>query len=371
MADKQISQLPIATSVLDTDIVIVNKLVGGVLTTEQSPIKLLFNAAGGDLIDVNASGNLVVSGTSDLQGSVTLGSNLTITGNTTIGNTLTITGNTTIGNTLTITGNTTIGNTLTVQEFTATGNATLTGLTSSGNITVQSGSYFIGDGTQITGITVSATSNGINSATTVVNVAAASAPTVGQVLTATSGTTADWQSPLTTTYFNPVTWNGSTDRVLGISQHTSDSFTSATSMPLNIACGDGQIYEINLAGNFTPAAASAIDCTLNPNNTTYTSAFTSGFIYAILGSPPTSVLSVASSMVLDSSSGSVYSLLATVFTSTATKQASIRSRSAFTGSDYIMDTETHWDDTTTVWSSLGTIIMPNAWTGTITVKRIA
>ena len=359
MADKQISQLPIATSVLDTDIVIVNKLVGGVLTTEQSPIKLLFNAAGGDLIDVNASGNLVVSGTSDLQGSVTLGSNLTITGNTTI------------GNTLTITGNTTIGNTLTVQEFTATGNATLTGLTSSGNITVQSGSYFIGDGTQITGITVSATSNGINSATTVVNVAAASAPTVGQVLTATSGTTADWQSPLTTTYFNPVTWNGSTDRVLGISQHTSDSFTSATSMPLNIACGDGQIYEINLAGNFTPAAASAIDCTLNPNNTTYTSAFTSGFIYAILGSPPTSVLSVASSMVLDSSSGSVYSLLATVFTSTATKQASIRSRSAFTGSDYIMDTETHWDDTTTVWSSLGTIIMPNAWTGTITVKRIA
>jgi len=172
-------------------------------------------------------------------------------------------------------------------------------------------------------------------------------------------------------YFTPVAWDGVNDRVLGVGQITQDSFTSATSMPLHIACGDGQAYEIDMAGNFTPAAGAGINCTLNPNNTTYASAFTTGFIYATLGSAPASVISTTSAMVLDGSNGSVYSLLATVFTSTATKQASIRSRSAITGSNYILDTETHWDDTTTVWSSLGTIIMPNAWTGSVVVKRIA
>ena len=170
---------------------------------------------------------------------------------------------------------------------------------------------------------------------------------------------------------SPVAWDGTNDRVLDVGQFTSDSFTSATSMPLHIACGDGQVYEINLAGNFTAAAAAGINCTLNPNNTTYASAFTTGFIYATLGSAPTSVISTTSAVVLDASNGSVYSLLATVFTSTATKQASIRSRSAITGSDYIMDTETHWDDTTTVWASLGTVIQPIAWTGTIVVRRVA
>jgi len=169
---------------------------------------------------------------------------------------------------------------------------------------------------------------------------------------------------------SPVAWDGTNDRVLDVGQFTKDSFTSATSMPLHIACGDGQIYEIDMAGNFTPAAAAGISCSLNPNNTTYASAFTTGFMYAQIGSVPASATGTSSTMYLDNSNGSVYSLLATVFTSTATKHSSVRSRSATSGANYIMDTETHWDDTTTVWSSLGTITMPNAWTGQVQVRRV-
>jgi len=173
-------------------------------------------------------------------------------------------------------------------------------------------------------------------------------------------------------YYNtPVAWNGSTDRVLGVGQITQDSFTSATSIPLHIACGDGQIYELEMDGTFTPAAGAGVNVTLNPNNNTYTSKFTVGFIYAELGSAATSVIGTANSFALDNSNGGIYSVRAKLNTSTLTKQVTSRSRSAVTGTNYIMDSEIHWDDATTVWASLGTVIMPNAWTGSVVVKRIA
>ena len=45
------------------------------------------------------------------------------------------------------------------------------------------------------GSATAAAANAVNSATTVVNVSAATAPTTGQTLTATSGTAATWQTP--------------------------------------------------------------------------------------------------------------------------------------------------------------------------------
>jgi hypothetical protein len=50
-------------------------------------------------------------------------------------------------------------------------------------------------GATITDVTDNVAANSLKSATTFVNVSAAIAPTVGQVLTATNGTTASWQSP--------------------------------------------------------------------------------------------------------------------------------------------------------------------------------
>jgi hypothetical protein len=75
---------------------------------------------------------------------------------------------------------------------------------------VTSGSYLRGNGTDVVMSTIQAAdvptlnqdttgtaakANALNSATTVVNVSSSSAPSAGQVLTATSGTAATWQTP--------------------------------------------------------------------------------------------------------------------------------------------------------------------------------
>jgi hypothetical protein len=75
---------------------------------------------------------------------------------------------------------------------------------------VTSGQYLRGDGTDVVMSAIQAAdvptlnqdttgtaakTNALNSATTVVNVSSSSAPTAGQVLTATSGTAATWQTP--------------------------------------------------------------------------------------------------------------------------------------------------------------------------------
>jgi len=175
------------------------------------------------------------------------------------------------------------------------------------------------------------------------------------------------------TYFDPVTWNGSTDRALGVGQITQDSFTSATSMPLHIACGDGQIYEIEIAGRYTPAAASSFS-TLQPNNTgPATNSFDLNDIQSI-GVTVSGIDAPAAGtggFRLETVGASIISCKATVFTSTLNKKIIAVSASSTSTSHAVATITSVWNDTTTVWSSLGTITMPNAWTGTIVVRRIA
>ena len=173
------------------------------------------------------------------------------------------------------------------------------------------------------------------------------------------------------TYFDPVTWNGSTDRVLGVGQHTSDSFTAATSIPLHIACGDGQEYEIELNGTFTASAFGA-DCALNVNNATLAGNFRQDYIQWI-GATLSSISTTAALAGFPLQYGSsIYQAKYTICTSTSTKSISGQSKGQSTTYgviNYIQAIESL--DTTTVWSSLGTIAMPNAWTGSVVVKRIA
>lgn len=83
------------------------------------------------------------------------------------------------------------GNTTTTKKFlTQTGNGSVSAAPAWGTIAV-------GDVPTLNQDTTgkSAKADGLNSATTVVNTSAAAAPTVGQVLTATSSTAATWQAP--------------------------------------------------------------------------------------------------------------------------------------------------------------------------------
>jgi hypothetical protein len=180
---------------------------------------------------------------------------------------------------------------------------------------------------------------------------------------------------LSNNYFTPLVWSSGADLSLGIGQSATASFTSATSMPLHIACGDGQIYEVEIAGTFTPVASGA-NPYLQPNNTApSTNSFARGNITAISstasllgGGNPTA----ADGGFLFGTGSSVFNATIKVFTSTASKNAIALSLNQNT-TDVLRTfyVASKWNDTTTIWSSLGTIIMPNAWTGTITVKRIA
>jgi len=171
---------------------------------------------------------------------------------------------------------------------------------------------------------------------------------------------------------SPVAWDGTNDRILDVGQFTSDSFTSATSMPLHIACGDGQIYEIEMVGTFTPAAAGA-NTLLLINNATMSGNF-GEFYHQVYGASTITggnTTAAATGFVIAPACSPFYAK-ATVFTTTNLKSFLAESRGQETTNGarqwrVMMDAP----DTTTLYSSLGTITTPNAWTGTITVRRVA
>ena len=179
-------------------------------------------------------------------------------------------------------------------------------------------------------------------------------------------------SNLVSNYNTAVVWDGVNDRVLGIGQHTSDSFTSATSMPLHIACGDGQMYEMRIVGSYT-AAPLATSSYLQPNNTIPS---TNSFTYRQdngSGSTPTSNTATYAynGFFITGGSASILESVVDIFTSTLTKRTIAVGGATNTSTSYVGTIVAEWQDTTTVWSSLGTITMPNAWTGQIVCRRVA
>ena len=176
------------------------------------------------------------------------------------------------------------------------------------------------------------------------------------------------------TYLKPINnTNSTTDLSLGVGQSAYLTFTSAISMPLHIACGDGQIYEIEMAGSYTLPASAAAKSILQPNNTTpATNSFSIRELYQT-GSTAngTSGAVTDGGFRLEAYGTSVLEGSYKFFTSTANKKALVRGASSTATTGYFLDGAIEWLDTTTVWSSLGTVIMPNAWTGTVVVRRIA
>jgi len=173
-------------------------------------------------------------------------------------------------------------------------------------------------------------------------------------------------------YNTPKVWVSGADLVLGIGQSANITATAATSIPLHIACGDGQVYEIDIDGSFILAAASTASY-LAPNNTTYANAFahlytTSNYTAATvtLGGVTETFFSLDTGLGTSIQNGSCI-----IFTSTANKKGHGFSKGGTTTDECGSQFAVRWNDTTTVWSSLGTVIMPNAWTGTVVVRRIA
>lgn len=151
------------------------------------------------------------------------------------------------------------------------------------------------------------------------------------------------------------------------------TYTSATSIPLYIACGDGQIYELIITNDSsqTLSPSSTAQLYLNPNNTTYTNAFLDTQLYGeSVGGTAAANQNTESSATLGYAPNVFFSR-ATVSTSTIKKYVHAYAHAEFAGpSRYNENVWSVWNDITTVWSSLGTLSYGVAHTGTATVRRI-
>jgi hypothetical protein len=158
------------------------------------------------------------------------------------------------------------------------------------------------------------------------------------------------------------------DVALGIGRSSIYTVTAATSLLLRAACGDGQRYELVIMGDYVIALASGAQTNLQPNNAnTGAGAVTYELNLATQSAPQAAALAT-NNFSLDAG-GSIYLDTATIITRTKGKHVISTGRSAITGTNYQGTVGSFWTDTTTVWSSVGTINWGNAFTGLVQLTR--
>lgn len=169
-------------------------------------------------------------------------------------------------------------------------------------------------------------------------------------------------------YLTPINNSGAaSDLALGIGQSAYVDFTSATSIPLHIATGDNQLYEIE----FESAVVGAANVlALSPNNTTYAGAL------SLLGGDVSSAGSAGGGSATSGAfqmtwAGTPYSVTATVSTKTTLKRMTGLSRDYNGTTGYILMFEMAWNDTTTAWTSLGSLTCTSPITGRVYIRRLA
>ena len=145
------------------------------------------------------------------------------------------------------------------------------------------------------------------------------------------------------------------------------TYTSATSVPLHIATEEGE-YELKLS-----AAPVLTTCTngagyLNPNNTTYSNAINRQYVNGSSSTMTTGLVTESAFLA-----NAHRMIAAKLHITNLTSGKHVLGQLGFvhdTGAYSTQTTTSIWNDTTTVWTSLGTITFVNAQSGIITVRRI-
>jgi len=158
------------------------------------------------------------------------------------------------------------------------------------------------------------------------------------------------------------------DVTLEVGQTGYVDVSAASSPALQVKCGDGQAYEIDMAFEYT-AVASGAGSTLKPNNTTYASAFTQRYIQGVATALSGNAVTI-SAFGMDSVGAPPKVGKLTVHTSTNEKRSIFSGGGTSTTQSYVGQSATEWNDTSTVWSSLGTFVFPTTVTGRIHIRRI-
>ena len=166
--------------------------------------------------------------------------------------------------------------------------------------------------------------------------------------------------------------NATSDYNLQVGEEAYISFTNATSVPLRIATQSGTMYEMDVisSANVGTSGATSSPTYLNPNNTTYSNAFTYVEVYVTFGAsgPGYSTVTYSSFRI-----GWGYSD-ERVYLVNFTNHKTVRGINIATGQSNapVMNCYvSQWNDTTTAWTSLGTFVFPQAMSGIILVRRLA
>jgi hypothetical protein len=163
--------------------------------------------------------------------------------------------------------------------------------------------------------------------------------------------------------------NATVDYPLSVGEEAYIEFANATSVPLHIQTQSGTYYELDLvcSNNVGTSGGVTSGIFLRPNNTTYTNNF---YYSEMFWAYPSF-----------SSSGSTYSAFrisyaigdAKVYLINYTSHKSIKGIDMQTGTNDMPVVHCYastWNDTSTPWTSLGTITFPQPTSGFILVKRI-
>jgi hypothetical protein len=184
-------------------------------------------------------------------------------------------------------------------------------------------------------------------------------------------------------YFNQNPINNSaavSDIALSVGQTAYVDFTAQTSVPLHIATGDNQLYELTIAAQGATGNAVNQSVFLLPNNSSITNMF-EGMFAGQYGSTAGANSAIVNAFLL-AGLGDVRSTKATVSTKTTSKWTNFTFLGYYSGGSnmyngvgagtWLATASTPTTvDTTTAWTSLGTISFSTAATGRAYVKRIA
>jgi hypothetical protein len=165
--------------------------------------------------------------------------------------------------------------------------------------------------------------------------------------------------------------NATSDYMLQVGEEAIINFTGATSVPLKIATQSGTYYEVHLVcsniGGESGANTNWIF--LYPNNTTYTNAFRfARFFVNSYGS----IGDVATFSAFCCGWGLINCVF---YLTNFTQYKNIRGFFDTYGTTHnwpgLFIFSTDWRDTTTSWTSLGTVTFPQSTSGYILVRRLA
>jgi hypothetical protein len=158
------------------------------------------------------------------------------------------------------------------------------------------------------------------------------------------------------------------DVTLGIGQTAIYDVTAATSIPLRIATANNQLYQLSIMPTYGASATVGVNCVLLQNNAVLGA---SSIVFQTNYSNNTTVIATSTTSTTYSLgfTNSLLGVEADISTKTVSKRVFSRhmarsDAAVFSGISHSINT-----DTTTVWSSLGTITC-NAITGRIVVKRV-